>query len=156
MIAWLSFKHQLHRHGCKNESGMHRPRTHSPANRPPQSGGGPSSLSVTPHSTTPALPNPKDKALVGREEWADVPSGAIAAVKGAPAEKAKRKPKKKGWKGWAMVYYDDDGNVIEERLRDETPPDERSMISLLPDMMPSRGAGCRQGGCHDGSHRRKE
>ncbi|RSH94158.1 hypothetical protein EHS25_003961 [Saitozyma podzolica] len=26
-----------------------------------------------------------------------------------------------------MVYYDDDGNVIEERLRDETPPDERFM-----------------------------
>jgi hypothetical protein len=43
-------------------------------------------------------------------------------VEGSPAEKPKRKLKKKSWKGWAMVYHDDDGNVIEERLRDETPP----------------------------------
>jgi hypothetical protein len=77
---------------------------------------------------------------VGREASADVPSGALNAVEGAPAEKPKRKPKKKGWKGWAMVYYDDDGNVIEERLRDETPPDERSMTSLLPETRSSRGA----------------
>jgi hypothetical protein len=33
-------------------------------------------------------------------------------VEAAPAEKLKPKPKKKGWKGWAMVYYDDNGNVI--------------------------------------------
>jgi hypothetical protein len=134
---------------------MHRPRTHSPANRPLPSGGGPSSLSVTPHSTGTALPNAKGKALVGREVSADVPSGAITAVKAAPAEKAKRKPKKKGWKGWALVYYDDDGNVIEERLRDETPQDERFMTSLLPETRPSRGA-CRCQGGYDGSYRRKE
>ena len=35
-----------------------------------------------------------------------------------------------------MVYYDDDGNVIEERLRDETPPDERFMTSLQPETRP--------------------
>jgi hypothetical protein len=115
----------------------------------------PSSPTVTPHSTVPALPNTRGKALVGREVSADVPSGAINAVKGAPAEKAKRKPKKKGWKGWALVYYDDDGNVIEERLRDETPQDERFMTSLLPETRPSRGA-CRCQGGYDGSYRRKE
>jgi hypothetical protein len=148
--------HQLHHHGCKNEPGMHRPRNHSPANRPLRSGGGPSSLSVTPHSAAPALPNTKGKTPVGREASGDVPRGAINSVEGAPAEKPKRKPKKKGWKGWAMVYYDDDGNVIEERLRDETPPVERSMTSLLPETRSSRGACRRQGGCHDVSYRRKE
>jgi hypothetical protein len=111
---------------------------------------------VTPHSNAPAPPNTRGKALVGREASADVPSDAINAVKGAPAEKAKRKPKKKGWKGWAVVYYDDGGNVIEERLRDETPPDERFMASLLPETRPSRGACRRQGDCHDGLYRRKE
>jgi hypothetical protein len=55
-----------------------------------------------------------------------------------------------------MVYYDDDGNVIEERLRDETPPDERSTTSLLLETRPSRGACRRQAGCHDVSYRRKE
>jgi hypothetical protein len=140
LYSTVQLKHQLHRHGRKNEPGMHRPRTHSPANRPLRSGGGPSSLSVTPHSTAPALPNTKGKTSVGREASADVPSGALNAVEGAPAEKPKRKPKKKGWKGWAMVYYDDNGNVIEERLRDETPPDERSMTSLLPETRSSRGA----------------
>ncbi|GFZ49918.1 hypothetical protein JCM24511_07321 [Saitozyma sp. JCM 24511] len=119
---------------------MHRPRTHSPANWPLRSGGGPSSLSVTPHSTAPALPNTKGKALVGREASADAPGGARNVVKGAPAEKAKRRPKKKGWKGWAMVYYDDDGNVIEERPRDETPPDDRFMTPLLPEERQSRGS----------------
>jgi hypothetical protein len=36
----------------------------------------------------------------------------------------KRKKKKPGWKGYAMQYLDDDGEVLEERLRDETPPKE--------------------------------
>jgi hypothetical protein len=31
-------------------------------------------------------------------------------------ERPKCKRKKKRWKGWATVYYADDGNVIEERL----------------------------------------
>jgi hypothetical protein len=59
---------------------------------------------------------------------------------GAGSEKPKRKPKKKGWKGWAMLYYDDDGNVIQERMRDETPPEERSTVSPPPDVRQSRGA----------------
>jgi hypothetical protein len=62
-------------------------------------------------------------------------------VEGATgADKPQRKPKKKGWKGWAMVYYDDDGNVLEERMRDETPPEDRSTLSPAPELRVSRGA----------------
>lgn len=35
-----------------------------------------------------------------------------------------KKPRKKGWKGYSMQYIDTDGNIIEERPRDETPPEE--------------------------------
>jgi hypothetical protein len=135
---------------------MHGLRMHSPANRPLRFGGGSSSRSVTPRSTASILPNTNGKAPAGREAPADVPSGATNAAEGAPAEKQKRKPKKKGWKGYAMVYYDDDGNVIEERLRDETLPNERSTISILPEARPSRGACRHQGGGCDGSYRREE
>lgn len=38
--------------------------------------------------------------------------------------KTGRKPKKKGWKGYAMQYFDEDGKMIEERKRDETPPSD--------------------------------
>jgi hypothetical protein len=84
---------------------MHRPRTHSSANRPLPSGRGPSSLSVTPHSTAPALPNTKGKAPVGREASGDVPSGSMNAVEGAPAEKAKRSPRRKVGKAgrWCIM-----------------------------------------------------
>jgi hypothetical protein len=118
----------LHRHRRKSELGMHRLRTDSRANRPLRSGGGPSSRCGTPRSTASALPNTNGKPPAGREASADVPGGATSAVEGATAEKPKRKPKEKGWKGWAMVYYDDEGIVIEERLRGETPTDERPSI----------------------------
>jgi hypothetical protein len=129
---------------------------HSPAKRTLRSGVGSSSRSVMPRSTASALPNTNGKAPAGREAPGDVPSGTTNAAEGARAEKQEGKPKKKGWKGYAMVYYDDDGNVIEERLRNETPPDERSTISTLPEARPSRGACRRQGGGCEGWYRRGE
>lgn len=49
----------------------------------------------------------------------------------------KRKKKKPGWKGYAMQYLDDDGEVLEERLRDETPPREGEVQVTAANVVPA-------------------
>lgn len=65
----------------------------------------------------------------------------------SPSGEAETQAQEERLERLAMVYYDDDGNVIEERLRNETPPDERPTICPLPEARPSRGACRREGGC---------
>ena len=41
--------------------------------------------------------------------------------------KPKPKKKKKGWKGWALVIEDDDGNVLEVRDGGDMPDEEEKV-----------------------------
>ena len=63
-----------------------------------------------------------------------MPSGgeSLGGVVGGPMRLRKRK--KKGWKGWAVVVEDEEGNVIEVRDRGESPPKVAE-----PSSEPSRG-----------------
>jgi hypothetical protein len=81
----------------KSEPGMHTPRMHSPVSRPLRSGGGSSHLARPPRHRATPMARPL-------EAPADVLSGTPHATDGAQVEKQKRKPKKKGWKGYATVY----------------------------------------------------
>jgi hypothetical protein len=47
---------------------------------------------------------------------------ASASASPAPSAPAKKK-KKRGWKGWALVVEDDDGNLLEVREDGSPPPD---------------------------------
>ena len=58
-------------------------------------------------------------------------SGAESVLTG---EKRGKKGKKRGWKGWALVLEDEDGNVIDVRDGGESPPDREH-----PSPQPSRG-----------------
>ena len=42
-----------------------------------------------------------------------------------------KKRKKKGWKGWALVIEDDDGNVLEVRDRGESPETARKAAEAV-------------------------
>lgn len=72
-------------------------------------------------------PNTPTTTIIPLPNLAGSSSSDIGAGKGNVNGNAlkKEKKRKKGWKGYAMQYLDDDGNVIEERPRDETPPEER-------------------------------
>lgn len=48
-------------------------------------------------------------------------NGSVIGEAGGDAEVKPKKKKKKGWKGWALVIEDDDGNVLEVRDRGESP-----------------------------------
>ena len=65
------------------------------------------------------------------------------AESNAGGEKITKKGKKKGWKGWALVLEDEEGNVIEVRNRGESPPKHTEPTPGL-----SRGESC---SCHPSS-----
>lgn len=81
-------------------------------------------------------------------------SGSVSAeLRGGsatPAEvKAKPKKKKKGWKGWALVIEDDDGNVLEVRDRGESPDkEEEGEVIQAGSVGPSRGEHGRPSRCY--------
>ena len=144
----------------KGDTEMHRPRTQSPSGttpafRPSQSslgGGSRSRPSLNSPNTT---RNGLQEGHVGRAGSLDGTgatygegAGSGESGGGGDRDKQKKKTKKKGWKGWAMIYYDEDGNVVEERPRDETPPEERETVSPAAESQQSRGTSMSKGYDH--------
>lgn len=91
-----------------------RPR--SPAINAPGSASRQRAVSAKPRAST-----PHTDAM-----HASTGGGGSSSDAGASKKDKEKKPRKKGWKGYAMQYFDDDGNLVEERMRDETPPEEKA------------------------------
>lgn len=101
---------------------------HARESAPRSSGGHPltSSSSITyVNGSSGIRASSEPVAGAGGGRSSEVMSGAESSV-GAGGEKPK-KGKKKGWKGWALVVEDEEGNVIEVRDRGESPSGHREL-----------------------------
>ena len=59
---------------------------------------------------------------------ADANANGSGSGSGDAAGAKPKKKKKKGWKGWALVLEDEEGNVIEVRDRGESPETEKRRV----------------------------
>jgi hypothetical protein len=63
-------------------------------------------------------------------------AGSVVPEGGAGEGEVKpKKKKKKGWKGWALVIEDDDGNVLEVRERGESPEAARKAAEAVEEAL---------------------
>jgi hypothetical protein len=87
------------------------------ATPPPRANGHASGSGTYGPSSTPQI----DHNATPGPSTAPLPTPATATPNGnAPTDKPEKKRKKKGWKGWAMVIEDAQGNVLE--INDGPPP----------------------------------